>query len=84
VLGLDADRSVVELGGAVNAISGPASESASTFCNGAPLVTPSIGGSRDPDAEGVSGGVPIIDARGLASGEGRPDDSWVFCRLVGS
>ena len=75
VSGLDEVWSVLELGGAVSAISGPASESASTFCNGAPLVTPSIEVSRDPDAEGVSGGVPISDARGLASGEGRPDDS---------
>ena len=80
--GLDVDWSVLELGGAVNAMSGAASESASTFCKGAALVVPSTGVSRDPDAEGVSGGVPITDARGLARGEGRPDDSWVFCRLV--
>jgi len=39
--GLDMDWFVDELGGDVRAISGPAFESASTFCNVAPFVGPS-------------------------------------------
>jgi hypothetical protein len=66
---------VEELGGDVRAISGPASESASTFCKGAPLVGLSTADSRDSDADGVRGGVCIADARGLARGDGLPDDS---------
>jgi len=80
--GLDMDWFVEELGGDVREISGPASESTSSFCKGAPFVGPSAADSRDPDAEGVSGGVCIADARGLARGDGLPDDSWVCCRLV--
>lgn len=64
-----------ELGGDVRAISGPGSESASTFCKGVPLVGHSAADSRDEDADGVSGGVCIADTRGLARGDGLPDDS---------
>ncbi len=73
--GLDIDWFVDELGGDVRAISGPASESASTFCKGAPFVGPSAVYSCDLDADGVSGGVCIADDLGLARGDGLLDDS---------
>jgi hypothetical protein len=79
--GLEMDWFVDELGGDVRAISGPASESASSFCR-APFVAPSAADSCDLDADGVSGGVCIADDLGLARGDGLPDDSWVCCRLV--
>jgi hypothetical protein len=72
---LELDWFVDELGGDVRAISGPASESASAFCKGAPFVALSVAGSWDLDAEGVSGGVCIADDLGLARGDGIPDDS---------
>lgn len=75
VSGRDDERSVVELGGAVSAMSGPASESASTFRKGAPFIAPSAGVSRDPDAKGVRGGVPIPDGLGLARGDGCVEES---------
>jgi hypothetical protein len=73
--GLDMDWFVDELGGDARAISGPVSESASTFCKGAPLVGASTGESFVVDADGVSGGVCIVDDLGLARGDGLPDDS---------
>lgn len=72
--GLDMDWFVDELGGDVRAISGPASESASTFCKGAPFVGASVVESCVLDADGVSGGVSADDL-GLACGDGLPDDS---------
>lgn len=69
------DWFVDELGGDVRATSGPVSESASTFCSGAPFVSPSAADSCVLDADGVSGGVCIADDLGLARGEGLPDDS---------
>jgi hypothetical protein len=76
------DWFVLELGGDVRETSGPPSDSASTFCNGAPFVARSVTTSRDPDTEGVSGGVCITDVRGLARGDGRPEDSCVCSLLV--
>jgi hypothetical protein len=73
--GLDMDWFVDELGGDIRVTSGPASESASTFCKGAPFVAPSAADSWDLDAEGVSGGVCIADDLWLARGDSLPDDS---------
>lgn len=73
--GLDMDWFVDELGGDVRATSGPASDSASTFCKGALFVVPSAADSWDLDTDGVSGGVCIADDLGLARGDGLPDDS---------
>lgn len=73
--GLEMDWFVDELGGDVRAISGPASESASNFCNGTPFVGASAVESWVLDADGVSGGVCIADDLGLARGDGLPEDS---------
>ena len=68
---------MLELGGAVDAMSGPASDSVSIFCNGSSFVNPSIGISRDPDAESVSTGATTHDAWGLISGDDLPENSCV-------